>query len=239
MRLKIKLEYKELKLPIHYNHILQAVILKYIDSPEYANFIHNKGYEFKKRKYKLYTFSRIFGEFELKKDYVKYLNEGEFIISSADNQMLNYLMNQMFKKPGIEILDQKVKIKKIDYSALIPSNNIKVITKSAITVYSTFEKDGRKKTYYYSPKEKEFNELIKNNLIKKYKAFYKKEINNPEFEIKSLGNLKEIISRYKNIIIKGWMGIFALKGTPELLTMAYDSGVGAKNSIGFGCVEQI
>ncbi|WGS65212.1 CRISPR-associated endoribonuclease Cas6 [Marinitoga aeolica] len=239
MRLKLYLDYEELNLPIHYNHIIQAMILKYINNKEYAEFIHDKGYEYGKRKYKMYTFSRIFGEYEIKKNFVKYKNQGQLIISSADNQLMMYLMDQMFKNPIIELLNQKIKITKIDYSSIIPSEELLVKTKSAITVYSTFEKDKKKKTYYYSPYETEFNELIKRNLINKYKAFYGKEPKSDNFYIKQTKNPKEVISKYKNIIIKGWMGQFKLKGDPELLQFAYDSGIGSKNSIGFGCIEKI
>ncbi|KAF2955968.1 CRISPR-associated endoribonuclease Cas6 [Marinitoga sp. 38H-ov] len=239
MRLKLYLDYNELILPIHYNHILQGMILKYIDNEDYAEFIHDKGYEYGKRKYKMYTFSRIFGEFELNKNFVKYKNKGQLIISSADNQLMMYVMDRMFRNPIIELLNQKVKISKIDYSSIIPSEKLTVVTKSAITVYSTFEKDGKKKTYYYTPYETEFNELIRKNLINKYKAFYNREPKSYNFHIKNIKNAKEVIVKYKNIVIKGWMGKFELNGDPDLIQFAYDSGIGSKNSIGFGCVEKI
>jgi len=43
--------------------------------------------------------------------------------------------------------------------------------------------------------------------------------------------------KYKGTVIKGWMGIYRLKGAVSLLKMALDAGLGAKNSQGFGCVE--
>ncbi|MDN5332516.1 MAG: CRISPR-associated endoribonuclease Cas6 [Tepidanaerobacteraceae bacterium] len=42
---------------------------------------------------------------------------------------------------------------------------------------------------------------------------------------------------YKDVIIKGWMGVYILKGDPVLLKIAYDAGLGSKNSQGFGCFE--
>ena len=36
--------------------------------------------------------------------------------------------------------------------------------------------------------------------------------------------------------IKGWEGRFKLKGPKELLQVALDCGLGAKNSLGFGCI---
>jgi len=47
------------------------------------------------------------------------------------------------------------------------------------------------------------------------------------------------VIRYKGTIIKGWMGKYRLTGKPELLTVALDAGLGAKNSQGFGCCEVV
>jgi len=98
-----------------------------------------------------------------------------------------------------------------------------------------------KKTYYYNPSEKEFPMLIKENIIKKYKAFYRKMPSSEEFFIEpiKLDNRNEKIVIYKGFVIKGWMGKFKLKGEPELLKLAYNAGLGAKNSQGFGMFEII
>ena len=47
------------------------------------------------------------------------------------------------------------------------------------------------------------------------------------------------ITRYKDTIIKGWLGEYYLNGDPELLRVALDAGLGAKNSQGYGCCELV
>lgn len=42
---------------------------------------------------------------------------------------------------------------------------------------------------------------------------------------------------YKGTVIKAWEGTFRLLGPQELVELAYDTGLGAKNSQGFGCFE--
>lgn len=42
-------------------------------------------------------------------------------------------------------------------------------------------------------------------------------------------------AKYKDTIIKGWVGAYFLAGDPDLLKLALTAGVGAKNSQGFGC----
>lgn len=56
---------------------------------------------------------------------------------------------------------------------------------SPVTIYSTlFSAIGKKKTYYYSPFEKEFSQLARANILKKYQALYGSiydEISNPPY----------------------------------------------------------
>lgn len=48
-----------------------------------------------------------------------------------------------------------------------------------------------------------------------------------------------ILSRNSFMIssIKAWLGIYRLQGEPELISLAYDTGFGSKNSQGFGMFE--
>jgi CRISPR-associated endoribonuclease Cas6 len=40
-------------------------------------------------------------------------------------------------------------------------------------------------------------------------------------------------------VIKGWFGIYEKDGDPRLLKLAYSTGLGAKNSQGFGMIDVI
>ena len=113
-------------------------------------------------------------------------------------------------------------------------------TISPITIYSTLlTSDGKKKTYYFSPYEREFSSLIDKNLRKKYFALHKEEIQSDTVELTPIGRQKEVIANFKETIIKGWLGVYRMKGNHELLKLAYDVGIGGKNSEGFGCFELI
>ena len=121
----------------------------------------------------------------------------------------------------------------------INQDKLKIRMLSPITIYSTLSKaNGGKKTYYYSPFENEFSQLISENAKKKFKAFYGKEPNG-EIQLISLNVNKsnERIIFYKGTVIKGWMGIYEVSGDPELIKLTYDAGLGGKNSQGFGCFE--
>lgn len=99
-------------------------------------------------------------------------------------------------------------------------DNVIIKMLSPVTIYSTLlTLDGKKKTYYYNPKESEFSDLIAKNVYKKYIAFYQIEPQDPNFKIaqQSESRLEEKKIKYKSFIIKGWMGKFKLTASKELL----------------------
>ena len=59
--------------------------------------------------------------------------------------------------------------------------------------------------------------------------------------VKPLGKVREraaLFSPRTRFPIKGWDGRFRLEGPRELLQVALDCGLGAKNSAGWGCVTK-
>lgn len=242
MRANIGIKFdKQMILPIQYNHILQAVILNWLGDENYQKFIHDEGYKFENRRYKMYTFSKLFGRYSIDKinKTITFIDTANFTISSVENKFLNYLINNIITHENIMIGKNAVEVEKVQAIYKKMSQREKIYTKSPITVYSTFKTATSRKTYYYSPMEREFSELIRNNLIKKYIAVFSKEPSDTSFIITPIknGRLRENLVMYKGFVVKGWSGEFIMEGSQELLTIAYDSGLGSKNSQGFGCIE--
>lgn len=244
MRMVITLEFvdKFFILPIDYNHIIQSFIYRNISS-ELASFLHERGYTYGKRSFKLFTFSRLFGEFKLNKENIEFRSPVRLYIASAETRFIQELAETLLKSKNIKLGKQSVEISSIEIS---PNKNfgreVLIKTLSPITVYSTLHtKDGKKKTYYYFPYEKEFSELIFKNLKKKFKLVYGKEPGRRELLIEPLDrkSISQRIVKYKGTIVKGWMGRFRLKGSPDLISLGYDTGLGSKNSQGFGMFEVI
>jgi CRISPR-associated endoribonuclease Cas6 len=110
---------------------------------------------------------------------------------------------------------------------------------SPMTMYSTLSRpDGKSKTYYYSPFEREFSSLMESNARKKYELVSKKAPNDLRLEVvpEKVNKGNEKIMKYKGTVIKAWTGIYHMRGSPELLRTAYECGLGAKNSQGFGMI---
>ena len=51
-------------LPINYNHLLVGAIYRFLaeSNPEYADFLHDEGYQTAEKRFKLFTFSQLMAE---------------------------------------------------------------------------------------------------------------------------------------------------------------------------------
>ncbi len=242
MQFKINFESnQDIILPFQYNHILQASLLSALDDQEYAHFVHDVGYKYEKRVYKLYTFSRIIGQviidkerktFNFKKScalYVASMDEkftySIFLRLLNDNAEIRWL-NNFVKIKSIEVIDTKTDGGEIIVKAISP-----------ITVRSTlYTAEGRPKSYFYHPNEIEFEKNIAENLRKKYFAFYGEDLAVDDFRIQALRDIKECNLSYKGGLVKGYKGVYQLTGSKELFHTALSSGIGEQGSMGFGMV---
>lgn len=234
---------KDFVVPIDYNYQIQGFLYKSI-SPKLARILHDEGFEAGKRKFRLFTFSRILGDYEIKKTEgsIKFLSPFRLVVNSVLNEFIQELAEELLRRKSVRIASQRVSLSSAEVAdSAIDRDKVKIKMLSPVTIYSTLSHpDGRKKTYYYSPFENEFGDLISENARKKFLAYHKKT---PQGEIRlaplkvNSGNQK--IVSYKETIIKGWTGIYELSGDRELMKMTYDAGLGGKNSQGFGCFEVV
>lgn len=232
----------EILLPVQYNHIMQAALLNWLGDAQYTLFLHDEGYAEGNRKLKLYTFSNINGQYRFYAESKKigFCGEISFLCSFYEEHGDALLQQNAAKQKPLRLGEKRLAFLKCDVIKEKYEDCV-VETVSPITIHSTVElPDGRKRTYYYEPHEIEFSEMIRQNLIRKYKAFYGEAPERDEFEIQCVQDekYKQASIYYQRFVIKGWHGRFVLHGSKEMIEMALLSGLGARNGIGCGCVVQ-
>ncbi len=240
MRLKLVFQNPSspaITLPIHYNEILQAFFYRSLPG-ELAEFLHEIGFFYNNRKFKLFTFSKIFSR-KLKH------TEKNIVFSSPITVYLSSVINYLGTKWGENLImneDIKLGENKLQLQSIqvlkppVISEKVIIKTLSPIAVYRTVEENG-KKTQYYFPENLEFQKLIKENVRKKYHLITGKKLDNFIFEIKPAGKTRIVPLKYKNFFIKASEGTFQIHTRPEILKTIYDAGLGAKNSQGFGMIQ--
>ncbi len=223
-------------------HLFQSLLYAVLP-PEKASFLHDQGYSVDGRRIKLFAMSWPIaaGQPVFEDKTVRFPMPVRLVVSSPVIGMLDGIMAGALDSGNLRIGNNFVRCSYVEAGAQrVEGNRVTVRTLSPITCYSQAERNGRPFTVYHEPDEQEFEDSIANNLVLKFRALYP-DRNPPKGKVRvtPLGDVYERISRFSEnskFPIKGWTGRFRLDGPKELLQVAVDCGLGAKNSGGWGCV---
>jgi len=261
MRLNLKLKaFNSEFVSANYNYALSSAIYKLLrlGSPEFADFLHNKGYVLDKKTYKLFSFALSFKEFEIVNSLIKLnMPYADLIISSPmiGDFIQNFLIGT-FNEQRIEIFSDNYKSTfHINNAELIPEpkfyDRMEFDLLSPLVVSTIAEHNGNLSQHFYTIEDDitDIKRVINKNLQNKYYIINKREYSGSG--IKLLWDENFIMeSKRKNkrltrkvavkkdggspINIIGIKAPFRLEGDPELMYVGYECGFGEKNSMGFG-----
>ena len=117
----------------------------------------------------------------------------------------------------------------------IYESRIVIRTLSPITAYVT-EPDGH--TVYFSPEDPRFYDSLIANARRKYVGVFGTD---EGFSLRVTpvegGRFIKRATRFKTTLITAWHGRFVLEAPPRVLELLYETGLGSKNSQGFGMFE--
>jgi len=248
LRIKVELiSENKITLPTGYNSIIQGLIYNFFDKNT-AKWLHNTGFAYEKRKFKMFSFSPFLerASFDKINKTFTFPQNISFYFSSPVDWLIEQFATNFIKQDFIQINSQKAYINSVNVlkNPEISKNSIKIRAITPIEVHSTLKKEnGKKLTHYYTPFDKEFKELINANLKKKWHSLFNKECTfNISIEPLFTGNKFERIQYFgtnkdRRTLIKGWKGYYQLDGELEFLKFAYSAGLGSRNSAGFGMWE--
>ncbi len=239
MLVKIPLEIP-LDLPINYHHIIQGIIYNNLKSKEaYSRFLHDEGFSYGERKFKLFTFSLLQGKYEVADKRIIFRDQVSFKVSSPNNYMIISLADAL-KEQGIYFKDRHIQNLEIYlFDKTIEYRSVYVRMLSPICLYSTEQENGY--TNYCSPENaEEFSKLAASNFIRKYYSYYGIY---PQgyihLEPVQVTKKDKYVTKYLQSTIVGWKGIYRLSGERKYLDFLYQTGLGGKNSQGFGMWDTI
>jgi len=143
------------------------------------------------------------GKFRIHLDDIEFEPPIKLIVSSPIQQFIQEFAETLIKAPSLKLLNNTLQVTSIEVEPRAKlKEKLTIRMLSPVTIYSTLKKaDGKKKTYYYSPFEDEFKELIEQNSRKKYQALYESEPTSLSLRIfpKSIDRNAEKIINYKGM----------------------------------------
>jgi len=237
-----------IELPVNYQEQLIGFMYSNISDESYRTFLHEQGYTYRSRTYKHFAFSRILGESKYipSRKAIVFSPAFSLLVASPLERFLQEFARSMLFSDHLRIGPHRVRLESFE---TLPEPNpfpdaVRIRMLSPIVIYSTLSHpNGTKYTYYYSPYHEQFSSMIETNLKRRYLSLYPDtpHLEQSPFNIRPLQvNKKDkVITRFRGIIIEGWMGEYEVTGDPRLLGLAYHTCLGSKGSQGFGVFELI
>jgi len=241
LRIRVSLESeRDISLPLSYSYPLQSAIFEVLAAiiPK----VHDTGQTVNGRILRPFTFSRLAGRKQkMKEGSITLTPPIDLHFSSPLEDFVQAFANSLIKNRGIQLLGTTLELRSIEVEPKIPeASSISARTISPVTVYSTLmTADGRKKTYFYNPAEKDFTIQIRENLNRKASALGNSIRAGEAFSFKLASRPVQRIVKYKDFTQIAWDFRFELQADPELISIAYDWGLGSKNAQGFGMIKTI
>lgn len=235
MRIRIKLCTEGLTIPINYKHQLQGLIYHMMGPSSRYHDLHDNGYNVEHKKFKLFTFSDLFGKFEYndEKKSITFVSNAYFDMTSIDEDLIIDIIdfcnkhftvmigNQLISLNGFEILEDQYPINfEMKFSSISP-----------VTCYG-FENGN---TIYYDPNNEKFKEAIIQNLRRKMEIINHRY---DEINIKEIVCIKKRLSHFMNAFIVSYDIEIVFEGIcKKVLEIILNTGIGSKNSMGFGMLQ--
>ncbi|MCP4213718.1 MAG: CRISPR-associated endoribonuclease Cas6 [bacterium] len=250
MRIKFicELPKETIKIPLNYNRHLRDLIYSNL-STLLADFKPERGPAFEKKHFSLFSFSKIFGDFNIlteknNQKSIVYSSEIHFFVSSPYDLLIREFAARI--EPGTMatlgrcvVAIESAEIMPPPVFAKTPRTLIRMLSPISMRAERPDESDN-KEYYYPSPENKEFSQLVQRNLLEKYLEFNGRKPKDDAFEIKPhyfSAKKNSHTIKFKDFTIKGYSGIFKIFGSREMKQFAYDCGLGERNAQGFGLFD--
>ena len=248
MRIKITCDIGEsIRLPINYNYFLTGIIYRFLKEadPEYAHFLHQDGYEVENRRFKLFTFSQLMAKRWIRGDQIHFRSPLTWYVSSLQESFLENFAAALMGAGILQIERHRLRVQDVEVlrqPRFRPQMTFRCL--SPVTMSTVREQADKLVTHYCLPDDPQFSELVRQNLIRKYEAVYRRPPTEQSFVMtfdqayidKNEGRVTRLVD-FKGTKIRGILSPFHVIGAPELIHVGYECGFGDKNSMGFGMVE--
>ncbi len=224
------------RLPLAYRREQQGLLYHLLSShPAYSAFVHDQGHEAGKKRFKLFTFSALQGRYTVEGKEIIFPDSLRFEVRSPDETLISTICSAC--QPGTPVMlgDRPMNVERCQ---LLPlprlSDGMEVVARTG-TVHTT---DAQGHTRYYAPDEADFLPAIQANALRKWQGLYP----GASFDFSAEpggGDWKRQVTTFKGTYITAWTGRLILHGAPHALAFLYNTGLGARNSQGFGIFDPI
>ena len=237
MQFKLTFEVTEpLTLPLSYHSALQGMIYHVLSaSPEFSAFLHDNGYARERRAYKLFVFGPLDGPYSVRDGRIAFPGPLSLEIRSPGADFCRVFAEAIAKNGAVTIGPRRLHVEACEIRRRrIEADRVNIKTRSPLCLTRTIDDGAKKKALFLSPEDRDFPALLNENFTRKYCAAFGREPDAP-IAVEKVARLRKYVTQYRRgIYITAWHGEFRLSGSPDALDFLYQTGLGSRNSQGFG-----
>ena len=240
------------RLPFNYQYELSAVIYKILASADqaFAEWLHDNGFVADKKVFKLFSFSRLqIPQYRTEGSFMKILSDtAEWYLSFLPERSTQEFIQGVFREQQFELGNRQARIRcRVQSIEMLPlpqfteQMSFRTLSPMCVTLKRENGTDE-----YVAPDHPMAKELIRQNLLDKYKASTGNDFSNTDFpfDFKVINQPRSSLVTIKadtpqESKIRAFSCNFHLTAPVELMKICYDCGIGSKNSLGFGMVEEM
>ncbi|AKV74199.1 MULTISPECIES: CRISPR-associated endoribonuclease Cas6 [Metallosphaera] len=193
--------------PVHYNYLIQSAIYHRLPT-RLSRALHNKGVVEGPRRFKMFTFSRLYGDFTRSDEGLVYRDRAYLCFSSPLERVVMEVYRSFLRDPVLRLggSELNLEVMNVVEPPELGSKTV-VYTLSPIAVYRKSEVGTR----YYSPYEKEWELLISLNSLRKYHALRRRYLKTGLVVRPLKAGLSRV--KYKDNVVFAWRGGIRDEGT--------------------------
>jgi len=198
--------------------------------------VHDRRYPDRKV-YKFFCFTDLGGRYLNDKKNKKLIYSSSFTweLRSADDRIIDAAERYVLSHRTVEISGQACEI--ISYETQqkhIRRDTLSVVMNTPVVVYHT-EPSGFIR--YYHPFEDAFYDAVIKNIGNKYESFYEKPLPcDVMIQCTDPSDRDKCVTHYEESVLTAWYGEYRITASPEALDFIWHTGLGGKNSMGFGTI---
>ncbi|HXG91646.1 MAG TPA: CRISPR-associated endoribonuclease Cas6 [Blastocatellia bacterium] len=236
-------------LPLSYNHAVAGLIYRTIGnaSEEYAAALHDEGFEADRRRFKLFTFSRLFARRNRVVGDRMILESPEVSlqVSSPVGDFIEHFVSGLFQSERFNIAGSDFTLAEAE--TIAPPEFSERMSFRALAPITESVRDEQNRVRYLNL-EDDWSAIIKRNLARKYQALYGRapvcDRLHWEWDLGYIAEARKrnrrpsvLIEVSDGIKVRGWLAPFTVHGSKELIEIGYEAGFGKSNAMGFGLAE--
>lgn len=221
-------------LPLNYQYGIQSMLYNALRNGGDDRW-HDGGAAVGKRRFKLFVFSQLRGNRIVEGKRIRFTDRVYLDVRSVRDDFCDTLAESFARFPEVNLcgVSLRVEAMKISIEEIV-WDTLDIRMLSPLTVYESRENY----THYFTPLDPEFGERVNANFQNKYRAFCGEDPRSSVGLVPlSVGAKDKTVTRFKGIYVTAWKGEYRLSGHPDDLTFLYYTGLGSKNSGGFGMFE--